>query len=177
MRIWFKLPILVALCLGQAMASGPLRVMPDHLVAFAEWNKCSQVLDFFERNKGPVDPPYVYGYTSEKGVDSDDYYDSAVFWCQRNEKGKVDYLLTFQFKDSDHELAKCPFQIEFEGFPEGLAVYRDRSLTLKGFTYLKDSNRKAPSNSKLKHNAIKVGYGVSALFYCHNGEWLVLSRD
>lgn len=175
-----KILVLVALVffdVGQAAASESAKVLPNHLIEFGEWSNCSQVADYFERNEGPVDPPYAYGYTSEKGVDSRDYYDSAVFWCKKTEQGKTKYFLTFQFKSSEHELAKCPFQIEFEDFPSGLSVFRDRSLTLKGFAYLKDSKNKFSSSAKLKHNAIKIGSGVSALFYCHNGDWLVLSRD
>ena len=171
------LSALVVLGCEQAVAPEPVKIIPDHLIEFAGWNNCAQVSNFYELNAGPVDPPYVYGYTSEKGVDSDDYYDSAVFWCQRNEHGKIKYLLTFQFKSSENELAKCPFQIEFGDVPSGISVFRDKSFSLKGFDYLKDSKKRFSSNAKLKHNAIKIGYGVSALFYCHNGDWLVLGRD
>lgn len=155
-----------------------VEIIPGELVEFAQRNKCSQVIDFFEMNKGPVNPPYVYGYASEGEEESADFWDSAVFWCKSAEQSKKPYMLMFKFKSSEHELATCPFRIESENFPGGLSVYRNRKTTLEGFVYLGNPKKKSPKNTRLSHNAIKVeSDGVEALFYCHKGEWLVRSRD
>jgi len=155
-----------------------VKIIPDELVEFAQRNKCSQVLDFFEINKGPISPPYVYGYASQGEEESADFWDSAVFWCKSTEQVKKPYVLMFKFKSSEHELAKCPFRIESENFPGGLSVYRNRKTTLEGFVFLGNPKKKPTKNNRLSHNAVKVeADGVAALFYCHDGEWLVRSRD
>jgi hypothetical protein len=131
-----------------------------------------QVFDFYKNKPGMLNPPYVYGYLP--GPEEN----SAVFWCQRGQKGKRPYFLVFMFKDKSHKLCECPDVIEWHNYPKGLSIYKDRNTTLEHFIYIKDPKRKVPKTLKLSHNAILSEYdGVSAIFYCHGGEWLVWMRD
>ena len=146
-------------------------IMPQELIEFAEKNNCTQLADFFDRRPGPVNPPYVYGYLPG------DEENSAVFWCKNTGSASHPYSLMFMHRDSEMELRKlkeCPFRIEWDNPPRGLSVYKNRRTTLEGFVYLDDPKRKVPENVRLSHNGISSYYdGVTELFYCHQGKWLV----
>jgi hypothetical protein len=155
------------LVLSESSGQSEVKIMPSELLEYAEWNGCSQVSDFYEKRPGPVNPPFVYGYL--EGSEED----SAVFWCET----KNAYFLMFKFKKSEHELAKCPYKIEWDGHVGGLSLYRDKNATLKDFVYLKDAKRKVLENVRLSHNAIRSYYdGLEHLLYCYKGEWLIRFR-
>lgn len=176
-KMLFTVIVLVAIA-SDCTSYAEVKIMPDELVEFAERNSCSQLLDFFEKNPGPVNPPYVYGYASKLGESSPVFWDSAAFWCGGKESGKEKYYLMFKFKDSSHELAKCPYKIEWGGYPQGgLSIYKDRKTTLEGFVYLENEGRSVPENVRLTHNGILISSGVEALLYCHKGKWLIRTRD
>ena len=161
----------VLIVMAYESAYGQANIMPQELVEFAKSNKCTQVSDFFENAPGARNPPYVYGYLPG------DEENSAVFWCKNTGSASHPYSLMFVRRDAEIELRKleeCPFRIEWDNPPRGLSVYKDRKTTLQGFVYLRDPKKKVPQNVQLSHNAIMSYYdGVSELFYCHNGEWLV----
>lgn len=147
-------------------------IMPLELIEFAAKNNCTQLSDFFDRRPGPVNPPFVYGYLPG------DEESSAAFWCKNLEPKKHPYSLVFMFRDTEHELSKCPSKIEWDNPPRGLSVYKNRRTTLKGFVFLDDPKRKVPENVRLSHNGIKSYYdGVAELFYCHEGKWVVRQSD
>lgn len=150
-------------------------IMPQELIEFAEKNNCTQLSDFFDSRPGRVNPPYVYGYLPG------DEENSAVFWCKNTEPSKHPFSLSFVVRDSEGELrqlSECPFKIEWDNPPRGLSVYKNRRTTLKGFVYLDNPKRKVPENVRLSHNGIRSYYdGIEALFYCHEGKWLVSQSD
>lgn len=146
---------------------GATQLLPDELIEEAKKNDCSQVEDFYKR-PGMIKPPYVYGYLPG------DEENSAVFWCKKNNKEK--FLLVVMSKEDD-KLLKCSKAIEWANYPRGLAIYNNPNTTLDEFVYIRNPKKKPPKNLKLKENAILSEYdGVSELFYCYEGEWLVRQR-
>ena len=146
-------------------------VMPEELVELARQKGCDQIEDFFKR-PGLVNPPYVYGYLPG------DERNSAAFWCRKKTGSSPSYSLLFMFRDTRHELARCPDRIEWENPPGGLSVYRDKRALHHGFVGVRDPIKKLRGKIRLRNNAILSEYdGVSELFYCHKGEWFVLQRD
>lgn len=146
------------------------QLLPDELIEVVKKNSCSQIDDFYKR-PGMVKPPYVYGYLQG------DEENSAAFWCKKNENGKENFLLIFMVKDDARKLMKCPDKIEWTNYPGGLSIYNDPNTTLEYFVYINNPQKKPPKNAKLVGNAILSEYdGVSELFYCYEGEWLVRQR-
>jgi len=152
------------------VASEAPLIMPDELIAYTAENGCQQVADFFKRS-GMVNPPYAYGYLSGPREDS------AALWCQSGQGDERKFLLLVMTTKRVAELAKCPTKIEWRNYPGGLSIYKDRRTTLDAFVYVADPQRRAPTNVKLSGNGILSEYdGVEALFYCHEGAWLVRQR-
>jgi hypothetical protein len=146
-------------------------VMPKDLYDLAQQHDCSQVSDFYTHRLGPVNPPYVYGYVPGEE-------NSAVFWCERSEGDRKRYFLVIIFRKMEHELTKCPDIIEWLNPPGGLSIYRNPKVTLEEFYYLSNPKRKAPKNIRMSDNAIlSENDGVSELFYCYKGEWLIRQSD
>ncbi len=145
-------------------------IMPKELVEVARNNGCSQVDDFYDR-PGFLNPLYVNGYLPGAKENS------VVLWCQVREGERRRFFLVVITHDKNHELARCPGKIEWNNYPGGLEIYKDRRTTLEGFVYLKDPNKRVPSHLHLRNNAILSEYdGVTEMFYCLNGEWLVRQR-
>ena len=171
-------PVVLSLALASGnIAYAEINIMPTELVEFAALNDCQQVSDFYEKHPGTVNPPFVYGYVPNSGENTVEFWNSAVFWC-KSIAGKKPYVLMFKFKNSEHELTKCPFRIEFDDVPGGLSIHKDRKTTLKGFVYQDNAKRSVGQQLPFSHNAIRIYYdGVETLVYCHKGEWLIRSRD
>ena len=166
----FLIVVLILIDCYDGYASVDTLIMPQELISFAEENGCSQISEFYERD-GMVNPPFVYGYLPAR----DDL--SAAFWCKKLEKSEHPYILLFFIKDAAGALMKCPTRIEWKNYPGGLSVFRQK-ITLEGFVYINNPKRKAPRKLRMTQNAILSEYdGVSELFYCHQGEWLVRQSD
>lgn len=164
--------VVISMVIG-GRAYGVTKIMPSELVEFAEKSSCVQVSDFYDR-EGAVGPPFVYGYLPGNTDDS------VAFWCKSAEFSKYPYRLMVLVRNSDlelQELTECPSRIRWHNFPGGLSIAKfdkNRRETLKGFMYLDDPHRKVPENVRLSHNGILGSYdGVTGLFYCYRGEWLV----
>ena len=166
------LVLTVLLATPYANGQGGGNVMPTELVEVARQNGCIQLSDFFGERAGPVNPPYVYGYLPNHHEE-----DSAVFWCKNVKSGEAPYSLIVVMRDSEHELTKlteCPHRIPWNNPPRGLSIYKNQKATLSGFVYLSNPKKKVPTNTKMTSNTIRSYYdGVTELFYCHKGEWLV----
>ncbi len=171
MRVTLIACVLVLFMVIESNAHGERLIMPGELVEFAERNQCSQIHDFYENRPGPVNPPFAYGYLpgSEE--------DSAVFWCENHKNQKTPYSLILMYRQSQHVLTECPYKIPLSNPPGGLAIYKNRQTTLKGFVYLSKPGDKVPEDAHLEHNGIESYYdGVQTVFYCHRGKWLVRMR-
>jgi hypothetical protein len=153
------------------LASELTPIMPAELIAYAAKNGCEQVSDFFFIRREMVNPPYVYDYRPDMP------FANAALWCQVGQGDKRRFFLLLMIRNRNHEWAQCPTKIEWRNYPRGLSIYRDRSTTLDYFFYLADPKKKGPRNTKLTGNGILSEYdGVEALFYCHQGEWLIRQR-
>jgi hypothetical protein len=166
---------------GRAYAEG--HIMPSELVEFARKNDCGQVSDFFSSSRvGMVNPPYVYGYLPGRSSDS------AAFWCEKQSGKERRFFLIIMhrqlpqqipadLRDVKHELARCPNKLETSAYPSGLEIYKNPQMTLDGFVYVSDPQKRPPRNTKLVHNAILSSYdGGEQLFYCYDGSWVVRIR-
>lgn len=162
---------LVWLALASPAGGQEPLVLPQQLNEAAKARGCSQIEDFFRR-PGMVEAPFVYGYLPG------DPQKSAAFWCTKGMGRTKQYMLVFLFTESDHELTKCPHAIETDEYPGGLSIFSDKRVTLDRFVYLKERGRGGPKGVRLKHNAIKSSYdGLSSIFYCLRGDWLVWELD
>lgn len=141
-------------------------IMPSELAVFAEKKNCSQIQGFFAR-PGAINPPYVYGYAPGEEEDS------AVFWCQRRTDGKRQYVLQFMYKKNSSD-ARCADQIVWPNPPGGLSLVKNSQLTSDYFAYLNDPKKSPPKGIALTGGSVLSTYdGVSAWFYCYQGNWLV----
>lgn len=158
-----------------AVMAGDVKTMPLELVDAARKHNCAPIEDFFSTS-AIIHPPFLYGYVPGNEQKS------AVFWCERtNDTGERRYFLVFEFK-IDHELARCPHEIEHtSGYPGGLLIFQRYSQydrfykrdTLEKFAYVRDPQRSGPRGVRLRHPAI-LSYkdGTGTIYYCHQGEWL-----
>jgi hypothetical protein len=130
-----------------------------------------QVTEFYKNRPGILNPPYVYGYLPGPKENS------AVFWCQKEHNDKQTFYLMFMFKNRTHKLCNCPDVIEWHNYPKGLSICSGRDVMLDGFVYINEPKKEVPKNVRLIHNAILSEYdGVEEIFYCHDGEWVVMIR-
>ena len=139
-------------------------------VDFAHANGCEPMDDFFER-PGMIDPPYVYGWLAG------DKERSAVFWCKKIGDGKKPYRLMFKPADSK-QLAGCPATIEWQDTPGGLSIETRPRLALRDFSYVSTPSRTGPA-SVVTSAKVLVNYydGLTDVFYCYRGEWLVAHSE
>jgi hypothetical protein len=150
------------------LASELTPIMPEELIAYAAKNGCEQVSDFFKR-PGRVNPPYVYDYRPASPPAN------AALWCQVGQEDKKrKFFLLLMIRNRNHEWAQCPARIEWWNYPGGLSIYKDKRATLAYFVYLADPKKRGPANTPLSGNGIRSeDDGVGAIFYCHQGEWLI----
>ena len=145
-------------------------VMPRELVDFAHANGCTPIDNFFER-PGMVNPPYVYGWLSG------DQENSVVFWCKKAEKNEKRYNLMFKVRDPK-QLAGCPAIIEWSNPPGGLSIETWPHLALGDFRYLSAPKRAGPTSAVTNVKVIVNYYdGLTDVFYCYKGQWLVTSAE
>jgi hypothetical protein len=151
--------------------------MPRELVDFARANGCEPIDDFFER-PGMVDPPYVYGWLPG------DKENSAVFWCKRKDDRDNPYNLMFISSASPESLSLanskqsggCPAVIEWWNPPAGLSIETRPRLPLSDFRYVTTPKRNGPRMVVPNAKVLVSSYdGVTSVFYCHKGQWLVAS--
>jgi hypothetical protein len=144
--------------------------LPKELLEIAKRNGFKEVTGFYNR-PGMIKPPYVYGYLPC------DEENSAVFWCEKKEKGERRFYLMIMRKDNKCGQLRCPDRIQWHNYPGGLSIYKNMDTTLEHFYYINDPKRKPPKTERLQHNAILSEYdGVEELFYCYKGEWVVRIR-
>lgn len=155
---------------GGGISSADTLVMPRELVDFARANGCAPIDDFFDR-PGMINPPYVYGWLPG------DPENSAVFWCKKTEKDGKPYILMFKPADSK-QLRGCPAVIEWGDPPGGLSIETRARLALVKFRYVNAPKRNGPS-SVVTRARVLVNYydGLSDVFYCYRGKWLVASTE
>ncbi len=150
------------------LASELTPIMPEELIAYAAKNGCEQVSDFFFKRPGRVNPPYVYDYRPDMR------FPNAALWCQVEQGDKRKFFLLLMIRNRNHEWAQCPTQIEWWNYPRGLSIYKDKRATLAYFVYLSDPKKRGPANTPLSGNGILSEHdGAGAIFYCHQGEWLI----
>jgi hypothetical protein len=145
-------------------------VMPRELVDFANANGCAPIDDFFER-PGMVNPPFVYGWLPG------DPADSAAFWCKKTEKSAKPYKLIFKVRDPK-QMAGCPTTIEYWSPPRGLSIEIRNRLELGDFRSVIEPKRPLPKSVVVNAKVLVSEYdGVSDVFYCYGGQWLVASFE
>lgn len=169
-RLWATFTIQAVLVMSVFSGATPAQtlVMPKELVDFALANHCTQIDDFFE-DPG-TNPPYAYGWVPGTGGDS------AVFWCKKMEKSDKPYSLMFKVTDSK-QLRGCPAMIEWP-YPRGLSIETRRSLQLHDFRFVTALQRSGPMTVVANARVILNSYdGVTDIFYCHQGQWLVRSLE
>jgi hypothetical protein len=167
---FFLINIEIAYCSEQNIC----QLLPDHLLKIARFKDkgLEQVHDFYKNRPGMLNPPYVYGIVSEL---KEEY--SMAFWCQKSKNEKRKFYLVIVQPNIDQKTGKCPDIIEWRNFPGGLSVYKNLDTTLDHFRYVKNPKKRGPKNVKLEHYGILSEYdGLSALFYCYKGQWLVRKR-
>jgi len=169
MPIIYVVVLAVAVLHVTETAADPKYMMPRELVEHAREIGCAQIEDFFD-TRGMIGPPYVYGYVPGRPEDS------AVFWCEKTQGGKRQFFLAIRGK-ADGVLG-CPRLIPFPVYPGGLDIYREPTESLEQFTYLDAPKVKGPRGERTIHNAIRTSSrGLETSFYCHEGRWLMRSRD
>jgi hypothetical protein len=145
-------------------------VMPQELVEFAHSKGCLPIDNFYDR-PGMVNPPYAYGWISGNPEDS------AVFWCQKAEKSEKPYKLIFKVTDPQ-KMEGCLAVVEWWNPPGGLSVEVRPRLSLADFRYVNEPKRAAPAFAVIKARVIVDYYdGLTDVFYCYQGHWLVSSSD
>jgi hypothetical protein len=142
--------------------------MPLDLVDFARDNGCAQIDNFFDR-PGMIDPPFVYGWAEG------DRENSAAFWCQK--QNARTYKLIFRVRDPK-QMAGCATTIEWPNPPAGLSVEVRPSLSLSSFRDASDPKLPKPAG-EVSNARVIVNYydGLTDVFLCHKGRWLVSSTD
>lgn len=157
----------LAFCNGEKS----LPLLPEELLILAKSEGLDQVNDFYVNRPGMLNPPYIYGYLQGPKENS------AVFWAQKKENNKKKYFLLIMEKRRNNNKNVCSEKIEWNSYPRGLSIYKNRNTTLDDFFYLRDRNKRLPKNIRMENNAILSEYdGVEVLFYCYNGEWVVRIR-
>jgi hypothetical protein len=156
--------------LVNAACAEPL-VMPRDLVEYGRTKGCEQVSDFYDR-PGSFGPPYVYGYLPGRPKNS------AVFWCQTGQTADRKFWLVIK-RDRAVTGYDCPDRIESPLQPGGLSIERLDAAGTE-FIYLSEwrqPKRVLPNTVQLTGHAIQSEYdGLEAMFYCHQGEWIVRVR-
>lgn len=145
-------------------------IIPEELAKFAAGKNCTQVSNFYQSRPGQVYPPYTYGYAEHT-----DEENSAVFWCaDTSGKGKP-FRLLFMFKTPDSDPDDCSDVIAFDD-PKGLSVERNmKGLKLDGFFYLSNPKKGPPKGAKMDKYAVRNEYGGNGeIFYCYNGDWVMI---
>ena len=145
-------------------------VMPQDLVDFAHAKGCEQINNFYER-PGMVNPPYVYGWLPGEQEDS------VAFWCKKTVESEKPYNLMIKARDSK-ALTGCSAIIEWWNPPGGLSIETRSNLALGSFRYVAAPKQNGPVTVIPKAKVI-VSYddGLTDVFYCHKGQWLVGSAD
>jgi hypothetical protein len=143
-------------------------VMPRELVDFAAKNGCRAIGKFFDR-PGMLDPPFIYGWAEG------DRENSAAFWCQRQNSNS--YRLMFKVRDPKL-MSGCATMIEWTNLPAGLSVEVRPNLALNAFRDATDPKLTKPTG-EVKNVRVIVNYydGLTDVFYCHRGRWLVSSTE
>jgi len=160
--------VLVLPCGVQSQSREGALVMPRDLVDFAHKSGCSPLDNFFDR-PGMVDPPFVYGWAEGEREDS------AAFWCRKQDSRP--YKLMFKVRDPKL-LSGCPAEIEWSNPPAGLSVEVRPTLSLSTF---RDAADPKPPKAKgqISNARVIVNYydGLTDVFLCYQGRWLVSSAE
>jgi len=142
-------------------------VMPQDIVEKAKAKNCNQIANFYKR-PGIVAPPYSYLQNEKEGA--------LVFWCERKINTSIEYSLMIEGQSKNGSFSRCEQEIKTKNYPGGLSLKLIKETALSSFVYLKDPVRRGPKASLTKLSIVSEYDGVSEIFYCHNGDWLVLAR-
>jgi len=139
--------------------------LPLDLSQVAKEHGCEEILNFMDR-PGMVEPSYAYGYLPGEKENS------AVFWCQSTTDN---YTYKLIVHSNDGKAFGCPGTITSNNYPGGLSISSSVQLSLTEFRYLK--NNKPGPEATTSGKYIKSYYdGVEHIYYCHQGDWLILFR-
>ncbi|PLX40039.1 MAG: hypothetical protein C0608_10070 [Deltaproteobacteria bacterium] len=156
--------VLIAIC-STVLACN----LPGDFVEFAEKKGLSPIEGFFDR-PGMIEAPFVYGYLPGEKEDS------AAFWAKAKSDGEF-LLVVWASVDFPPEYS-CSETIPWRNFPGGLSIVDGERMPLADFVYVSDPSKAGPADKSTTHNSIMSYYdGVEAIFYCHEGHWLVRQRD
>ena len=174
MNRFAKAALLALTFIGQVPATSAegVFVMPRNLVEHAKEHRCKQIDEFYNR-PGLFRPPYVF---DEKTLSPDPGF---VYWCKRpiaRDGREDDYILVINPVGGFEDFSSCPSEIKGRGYPNGLSVEAVAETNLSSFFYLKNPKRRGPNLSPTKLSIVS-GDEISDVYYCHNGQWLFLSRD
>ena len=157
---------------GNALAETP--IMPTELIDTARLRHCNQIRDFYETHLGDVNPPFLYG-DSSNGI-------SQAFLCEKKIKGKRNFILVVDMEKVEGQTPTCNNEIVLGTHspggltlfpPEGLPQFGSHQWKLNDFVYLDISSRKTGPDIPLEHDGIMASYdGHGEIYYCYNGSWL-----
>ncbi len=174
----YSVLVLLSLLCGMSLAnqasaeSSQGVVAPGDLREYALAQKCAPVDDFFERRPGKVLPPYVYS-KEDSGPEA-----AAALWCREEASAKSKYTLLFRKGRGSVGQGTCPARISNQGHIGGLSLVYRSDLKLSKFRVLATPAVTGPPSQLLEGVAIQSEYdGVGAIYYCHDGRWLVYQFD
>lgn len=160
--------VLLPTCTMQSQSFVAPLAIPRDLAEFAMQTGCAPIDNFFDR-PGMIDPPFVYGWAAG------DRENSAAFWCQK--QNSRSYELIFKVRDAKL-MSGCATTIEWPNPPAGLSIEVRTSLSLSTFRDAADPKFAKPSG-EVSNARVIVNYydGLTDVFYCYKGRWLVSSTE
>ncbi len=147
-------------------------VVPLDLHEYTLEQNCIPVGDFYSSRPGVSVPPYVYA--KELGGP----YASAALWCREKKGGARKYTLLFRRGNGSVGQGACPPRIPDQDHIGGLSLVYKSDLKLDRFRFMEIPALSGPRCQTLKDVAIKSEYdGVGAIYYYHDGKWLIYQFD
>lgn len=147
--------------------------MPQQLYDVAKLNGYDQIDGFYTQTADALNPCFTYGYYSDDNQKGK--YNSAVFWCKKQDGKENEYYLLIASKPSQFDAMTIKDVIPWRKSNRvgGLSLYKDTTSTLDNFFYIDDETT-GPSNVKLHDKVIRSEYsGLVIEFYKYKGRWLV----
>ncbi len=166
--------VISLICLFHVIQAGEangIPIMPQELIQLAEQYGLSQVDDFYINKPGGINPCYVYDFLPLNKPYMD--FMSAVFWCKKTGPDGPIYCLFFAKRSIESGYLEKYDIIENAGYPRGLSLHMDSSVTLDRFVYF-ESNNRGPKGVHLVGYIVRSGYdGIATDFYYYEGDWFI----
>lgn len=144
-------------------------VLPADLAKWAKQEQCESISNFYSDRPGNVNPPFVYGQSSQSI--------KSAFWCESKASGNRKYFLIVHFNIGKPQ-PSCSSRIEWINPPGGLSLYYRPGETLKGYMHIGSSKVAIAPGLKMDHEAILSEYdGFEEYFYCYQGTWYIKQLD